>query len=159
MAKYRSLVPSIALLCHLADSAAAAVSVAALERAIAWAEYLETHARRVYDAVIRGDLCAARALGEHVLAGDLTSPFSLRDVYRPGWSGLSTREAAAAAIGVLVDLDWLRVEEIRSGPAGGRPTASYHVNPKLGGARERPRPRGGGFCQFCQCPLLRMPRL
>ena len=132
LAKYRSLVPSIALLCHLVDSEAAAVSVVALERAIAWAEYLESHARRVYDAVIRGDLCAARALGERVLAGDLTSPFSLRDVYRPGWSGISTREAAASAIGVLVDLDWLRVEEIKSGPAGGRPTSSYHVNPKLG---------------------------
>ena len=132
LAKYRSLVPSIALLCHLADIGTGPVNAVSLERALAWAEYLESHARRVYDAVIRGDLCAARSLGEHIQAGDLTSPFALRDVYRPGWSSVSTRDAAAAAIGVLLDLTWLRAEGIKTGPAGGRPTACYHINPKLG---------------------------
>jgi putative DNA primase/helicase len=87
----------------------------------------------VYDAVVRGDLCAARVLGEHIRKGDLASPFGLREVYRPGWAGLAGRAAAATAVGVLVDLDWLRAEEVGTGPAGGRPTARYHVNPKVGG--------------------------
>jgi putative DNA primase/helicase len=136
LAKYRSLVPSLALLGHLADvGAGRPVGIVALERALAWAEYLESHARRLYDTVIRGDLCAARALGERLQNGDLGPSFALREVYRAGWAGLASREAAAAAVGVLVDLDWLRAEEVPAGPAGGRPTARYQVNPKLGAAR------------------------
>jgi hypothetical protein len=130
LAKYRSLVPSLALLCHLADDGLGPVGILALQRALAWAEYLESHARRIYDAVIRGDLCAARALGGHIQGSDLPSPFRARDVYRPGWTGLSSPETAAAAVSVLVDLDWLRAEEIRSGPSGGRPSVRYHINPK-----------------------------
>jgi putative DNA primase/helicase len=133
LAKYRSLVPSLALLCHLADDGRGPVGILALERALAWAEYLESHARRVYDAVIRGDLCAARALGEHLARGDLPSPFRVRDVYRPGWTGLSSPETAAAAVAVLVDLDWLQAEDTAgSSPGRGRPTVRYHINPKLG---------------------------
>ena len=139
LAKYRSLVPSLALLCHLADVGTGPVGIVALERALAWAEYLESHARRIYDAVIRSDLCAARALGERIRQGQLASPFGIRDVYRQGWAGLSTRAAAAAAVAVLVDLDWLRAEDVGAGPAGGRPTARYHINPKLAASRERAR--------------------
>ena len=109
----------------------------AVERALAWAEYLESHARRIYDAVIRADLCAARALGERIRPAHLPSPFGPRDVYRPGWSGLATRDAASAAVAVLVDLDWLRVEDVGAGTGGGRPTVRYHVNPRLGAPHER----------------------
>lgn len=131
LAKYRSLVPSLALLCHLADGGTGPVGGVAFSRAEAWAEYLESHARRVYDAVIRSDLCAARTLGDHILKGDLASPFGLRDIYRQGWSGLTTRPTAMAAVEVLSDLDWLRAEEVRGSVAGGRPTTRHHVNPKL----------------------------
>ena len=85
--------------------------------------------------MISSDLCAARALGERLRQGQLASPFAVRDVYRHGWAGRSTRAAAMAAVAVLVDLDWLRAEEVAAGPAGGPPTARYHVNPKLGGLR------------------------
>jgi hypothetical protein len=135
LSKYRSLVPSLALLCHLADNGRGPVGPVAVQRALAWAEYLESHARRVYDSVVRGDLCAARVLGEHILSGDLTSPFALRDVYRPGWTQLTTREAAMAAIGVLIDLDWIHAQEVKTGPAGGRPPVRYVINHKLAGGR------------------------
>ena len=91
----------------------------------------------------RGDpgrpVCGRR-LGDRILKGDLASPFGLRDVYRPGWAGLPSRAAAAAAVAVLLDLDRLRVEAIGTGPSGGRPTARYHVNPKIGAAAERSGP-------------------
>ncbi len=48
-AKYRSLLPSLALIAHLIDSGEAGtggpVSRAAAERAVAWGEYLQGHAR------------------------------------------------------------------------------------------------------------------
>jgi hypothetical protein len=44
LAKYRSLIPSLALLIHLADGGENPVGVDALERACAWGDYLESHA-------------------------------------------------------------------------------------------------------------------
>jgi hypothetical protein len=59
---------------------------------------------------------------------DLVSPFSLKDVYRPGWSGLSTRASAVAAVEVLCDLGWLHaIDE----PTPGRSRTRYHVNPRV----------------------------
>ena len=61
LAKYRSLAPSLALLIHLADGGKNPVGVDALEGACAWAEYLESHARRVYSQGLAPDYVAARA--------------------------------------------------------------------------------------------------
>src|SRR5690606_4908294 len=48
LSKYRSLVPSLALLTHLAEGRMGPVGVEAVERAIGWVKYLEPHARRIY---------------------------------------------------------------------------------------------------------------
>jgi putative DNA primase/helicase len=129
LAKYRSLLPALALICHLADHNVSPVNHLAICRAEAWLDYLESHARRIYDALLRSDQTAARALGEHI--NDLPSPFRIRDVYRPCWTGLTTKEAAQEAVDTLADLGWLRVEQPKAGKSGGRPAALYPVNPKL----------------------------
>ena len=41
LAKYRKLVPALALICHLVDGGTRFVGLSALERALAWAKYLE----------------------------------------------------------------------------------------------------------------------
>lgn len=128
LAKYRSLVPSLALLLHLGDTHDGPVELLALERALAWAEYLETHARRLYAPAISPDIDAARALAARVQAGEIGQGFKVRDVYKAGWSGLATKEDAIAAVSVLEDFEWLRGEEQRS-PDGGRPTTVYRINP------------------------------
>jgi Protein of unknown function (DUF3987) len=125
LAKYRSLVPSLALLIHLADGGGNPVGVAALERACAWAEYLESHARRVYSRGLAPDYVAARALAAKILQQELPQEFALRDVYRHQWTALTTREEAAKAADVLVDLQWLR--EVK-GETGGRPSLTFVVN-------------------------------
>ena len=48
LAKYRSLIPSIALISHLVDGDRGPVPLDPLERAIRWGTYLESHARRIY---------------------------------------------------------------------------------------------------------------
>jgi Protein of unknown function (DUF3987) len=126
LAKYRSLIPSLALLIHLADGGKHPVGVDALERACAWGEYLESHARRVYSQGIAPDDMAARELATRIKDGDLASGFTARDVYRRHWAGLSTREEAEKAIAVLIELDWLH--EVRES-TGGRPSAKYLINP------------------------------
>ena len=129
IAKYRSLLPSIALVCHLVDGAPGErVGVREFYRAEAWAEYLESHAGRIYAALLRADHAAARALGERITDGALPSPFRLRDVYRPQWSGLTTRQAATEAVELLCDLGWLRAGKVTT---GGRDATEYGINPAV----------------------------
>ena len=55
LAKYRKLVPALALMNHLADRGEGLVSQRALLRALATAHYLESHARRVYGLASEGE--------------------------------------------------------------------------------------------------------
>ena len=128
LAKYRSLVPSLALITHLTERSDGPVELLALERAIGWSEYLESHARRIYAPAISPDIDAARALAKRIKAGDVGEKFALRDVYNNGWSGLSSRDEVAAAVSVLVDYEWLSsIEETTPG----RTRTVYRVNPAV----------------------------
>ncbi len=129
LSKYRSLVPSLALLIHLADEPdGGPVSATATLKAVAWASYLESHARRIYGAVSHRASAGAKALASKLLKGELSASFALRDVYRNGWTHLGTREEAEEAVNVLLDLDWLR--EVREPQEVGRTPTRYVLNPK-----------------------------
>jgi hypothetical protein len=129
LAKYRSLVPSIAVLCELASgSFGSSVSQDSVVRAIGWAAYLEEHARRIYAPALAPDLDAALALAAKITAGDIGDRFALKDVYRPGWTSLATRDEAAAAVAVLDDFDWVR--DVREETAG-RTRTVYMLNPAV----------------------------
>jgi len=128
LAKYRSLVPSLALLVALVDGETASVSLATLEKAIAWAKYLESHARRIYGLAIDPAVQGARALAKRIKNGEVKDGFSLREVYRRHWSGLSDRETVEPAVDLLVELGWLKevVEQ-----TAGAPKTFYRVNPAV----------------------------
>jgi putative DNA primase/helicase len=133
LAKYRKLVPSLALIIHLADSDATAavgdVSVDAVQRALRWAAYLETHAIRVYGSGDAALVVAANAIIAKVKSGHLKGDgFSSRDVWRPQWSLLRDRDMAHAALKMLVDYDWLSAAQVET---GGRKATVYSVNPKV----------------------------
>lgn len=128
LSKQRSLLPSIALLIHLADSdQGGPVTIRPTLQAIAWTEYLEAHARRLYATALDVPAHAARALGERIKAGELPETFQARDIYRRHWAGLD-QDATDAALEVLEERGWLRVEQIET---GGRPRFDYHVNPRV----------------------------
>jgi hypothetical protein len=126
LSKYRSLVPSLALIIHLSEAVDGRVGLLPVERAIAWAVYLESHARRIYAPAISPDMDAARLLAQRSRRGELPDTFALRDVYQNGWTGLSMRDEVAAAVAVLVDLDWL--SEVQE-PTAGRTRTLYRVDP------------------------------
>lgn len=128
LSKYRKLVPALALLCHLADRPGALVGEEALLKALAWAEFLEGHARRAYASVAQAEAESARHLLRRICKGDVPDPFTRRDVYLKHWACLATREEVADAARLLVDLDWLREKVMDD--TGGRPKTLYHVNPK-----------------------------
>ena len=128
LAKYRSLVPSLALLAHLADDPeAGSVGLDALLRALAWSEYLETHARRIYGPALSPELYAARELAKRLPS--LPEPFAAREVYRKHWRGLDI-EGTSKAIQVLTDFGHIR-EVAQDERQAGRPTTWYEVHPAL----------------------------
>jgi hypothetical protein len=129
LAKYRSLIPSLALLIHLADNGTGPVSRDALERSIRWGTYLESHARRIFAPAALSGACGARMLANKILDGAVVDGFSLRSVYMHNWSGLGTRDAAAEAVDVLIDAEWLREEKEQH--TGGAPKTSYRINPAI----------------------------
>ncbi len=128
LAKYRSLVPSLALLFHLADGGTGPVPEGALLRGLAWADYLESHARRMYGAATGADPYPAQALAKRIRAGDVADGFALRDVYRNHWGGLATADEVRAAVEMLDGLDWLRSE---TEEAGGRPGTRFRISPRV----------------------------
>jgi phage tail protein X len=133
LAKYRTLVPSLALLNHLAERVEGAVSQRALLKALAIAHYLESHARRVYGSADEAELAAAKAILKHIRTGDLKDAFSARDIHQHGWSHLTEREQVGAGLGLLDDLDYIAASVPSAGARGGRPKVTYRINPRISG--------------------------
>ena len=130
LAKYRKLVPALALINHLADIGKGNVGEKAMQRALAMATYLETHARRVYGAGSEAETAAAKAILLHIRREELKDGFSARDVYRNHWSKLTERSLVHAGLELLRDHNWLaEMETDRSGGQGGRPSVQYLINP------------------------------
>lgn len=126
LSKYRKLIPSLALINHLCEGGSGAVNETALLRAIAFSEYLESHARRIYSYATRPDIDAAKTLLKKLSTGKLPTPFKVRDIYRAGWTGLETPAKAQGAISLLQEYRHLAEEEIPSGGTGGRPTIQFN---------------------------------
>jgi len=132
LAKYRSLMPSLALLFELADDGAGTISLQHAKQAAAWCEYLESHARRIYSMIVSPERQAASELGRHLANGWKREEevFTVRDVYQNDWRGLSTPDAVRRALALLEDAGWVRTSDLdRLG--NGRPSEIYLINPKV----------------------------
>ncbi len=128
VAKYRKLVPALALICHLADGGTGHVTEAAMLRSLAWAVYLESHAQRIYGGALAPEVEAARAILRRIKRGDLPRDgFGSRDVWRPGWSGLDDPQIVTAGLTYLVEMDWMRADTEQT---KGRPATRYTLNPR-----------------------------
>jgi hypothetical protein len=153
LSKYRSLLPSLALLIFLVEQAdkqdassstPSRIPLRAVTQAIGWCEYLEKHARRVYGLGRDFRIQAAIALARKIRRGDVKDGFSTRDVYRNGWSGLSDPEVVGLACAELEAAGWLRMQRPRK--TGGRPAArTYEINPRL-----RPGPADDGAARAAE---------
>lgn len=135
--KYRSLVPSLALLIHLADSPASGlfspVSEVALLKALAWSEYLEGHMHRIYGLSASIDEDNAILLAKK-FGSKLKDCFTLRDVLQANWQGIGRdKEKALAAMGTLLDHGYIMAEQRE---ANGRPTIDYVINEGVIGLHE-----------------------
>lgn len=131
LGKYRKLVPALAVLIHVAEWQTGPVTLSALERALAWADCLESHAARVFGSGIVAECDAARTLLRKLREGTASLPadFRARDVRRKGWAGLTRPEDVEAACELLADHRWLIATPQPTNAQGGRPTSIYRLNP------------------------------
>ena len=109
-----------------------------LLRALAWSEYLRSHAERMYAAAIIPETTGAKQLLDKIKSGKLIDgdgvlmeSFTPRMVYGNGWTGLGTSEAVRNAADLLTDYGYLLKEIVPSGAHGGRPSDRYLIHPKL----------------------------
>jgi Protein of unknown function (DUF3987) len=126
-AKYRSLVPALALISHLTDGASGPIGEKPLMRALAFAEYLETHARRVYGSGAAGEVTVAKLILGRIRKGDLVDGFCARDIRRKEWSGLTDNDQIKAGLDLLADFDLIAPRTIET---PGRPRTTYIANPR-----------------------------
>lgn len=131
LSKYRSLMPSLALLFHLVESDPVAPFIPLEPTLLAarWCEFLEGHARKLYAAELGTDRLAGHALAEKIEQGMITSGMTLRDIYTASWAKLKTPERVLEGMKILEEFGWARIETTKT---GGRPTKIVQVNPSIG---------------------------
>lgn len=124
LSKFRHHVPALALLMHVADQGVGPVSEKAMLRALTLGEYFASHAKRLHASGRRLAVRGARLILDKARAGELPADFTLRDVYRPQWAGLSERTAAVEALDLLTAHGWLTEIELDT---GGRSKVLYSL--------------------------------
>lgn len=137
LGKYRSLMPSLALIFHLIECADGVAQVGPVSghcaiQAAAWCQYLESHARRIYGMVLNDGQMAAGALAKKIQEGKVESPFKVWHIQKKGWSLLTDTQKIREAIDVLCDARWIREIPQDKIKGGGRPRdMEYEINPKI----------------------------
>jgi hypothetical protein len=129
--KMPKTVASLALIFELVEGGREGIRERSMLMALDWADYLRSHANRLYAA---GELMTAE--GARLILkrrGKLPTEFTARDVYRREWGGLTNLEVVAAAIETLVETNHLRLTKTSPGPKGGQPLVTYRWHPSLAG--------------------------
>ncbi len=142
LSKYRKLIPALALVFALIDTpdSDGMVGENELIRALAWGDYLRTHANRLYAAAVVPETSGAATLLSKISGGKMSdrdgvilADFAPREVAVKNWAGLNTVDAVRKAADMLADYDWLRRDVVQSADVmgRGRPSDRYTVNPAL----------------------------
>lgn len=127
--KMPKTVVSLALLFELIDGGRFEVNERAMRMALGWAEYLRSHANRLYSSGSMVIEDRARLILER--CNQLPEEFTARAVHQNNWAGLSDRDVVKAAIELLVSTNHCRSVEKPPTAAGGRPSVTYRWNPIL----------------------------
>jgi putative DNA primase/helicase len=129
LAKYRKLVPGLALINHLADVEGGDIGERAMLKAMAMSLYLESHAKRAYASGPEAETAAAKAILEHLRKCALQNEFSARDIHQKRWARLTDRNQVEAGLVLLCEHNWIAARE-KHHTGAGRPTTLYAINPR-----------------------------
>lgn len=120
--KMPQTIVGLALLFELIGGGRESVGVEATTRALGWANYLKSHAGRLYGAAINAPVMGAQLILER--KGRLPEPFTPREIVRKGWAGLGSIESVNDALTILSEHHLVISYEV-SGEKGGRPSTRY----------------------------------
>ncbi|NIB45130.1 DUF3987 domain-containing protein [Pseudomaricurvus alkylphenolicus] len=129
LAKSPKAVAALALLFELVEGGKSHVGQAAVERALLWAQYLRSHALRLYSINTNNAVDNAKRIVQR--RDKLTASFTARDVRRKGWAGLTESSDVNGALECLVDHYHLLELPPSTSALGGRPTVQYRWHPEL----------------------------
>lgn len=133
MAKYRKLMPSLALIFHFVENHEAfrkeqCVGAASTRLAIKWCDFLQRHAEKIYKVESNPQMGPAKALAKKIEDQKIRDGSSLRSIYRHHWSQLDCPEKLNGAVRILSDLNWIRVE---SEKGNSKRSEIVRLNPEL----------------------------
>ena len=124
LTKYKSLMPSLALIIHIVDcDHMGPVGKEAAVKAVAWCEHLESHAYRIYGAAANPATHSASLILNR--KDRLPHPFRIKDIQQKGWAGLSETRTVKNAVRELAESGYVRRLKMET---GGRPTEVYEWN-------------------------------
>ncbi len=129
LSKYRSLMPSLALIFHLlkwvtGESGVYAIELKTAETAAAWCAYLQKHAEKLYQTAILSDFDIAREILGRIETGELGSKFTARDIYAKCWRRLSDPADVKKALELLTEYRYVEQVHLQT---GGRAKSLYIV--------------------------------
>ncbi len=133
LAKYRSLMPSLALIFHLLERTGGntrndSVKLNSAQLAAAWCDYLQKHAEKLYSLAVVSDFDIADEILGRIKEKQLENEFTARDVYSNHWKKLSKPEEVKRGLEVLEDYGYLSALENQT---GGRSKITYSIHESL----------------------------
>lgn len=132
--RFRSLFPSLALIFYLADCAekgltidsSSKVDLIAARRASAWCTLIDMQAREVFEQIF-AENSTENLILEKIREGRLQTVFSLRELTRPKWTGLKSRDNNFVALMRMVENGLLAIEMTRTSNKGGSSRMRFRV--------------------------------
>jgi hypothetical protein len=130
ISKYRSLMPSLALIFTLLESNGKLLDVSEqnTRRAITWCDVLESHTLKVYQSTIHNPYRTAKNLASKIEQGLVSDGEKVRNIQRKNWIGLKKSEELDLALDLLKKINWLRVEKTKT---KGGISETVYLNPAL----------------------------
>lgn len=133
LSKYRSLMPSLALIFHLLDRVTGktentSISLNSAMLASAWCSYLQKHAEKLYGMVALSEFDYAKEILNRIENSQLANEFTARDIYGKHWKKLSKPEQVKSGLEILTEYGYLTSFQIET---GGRVKTIFSVNENL----------------------------
>jgi hypothetical protein len=129
LGKYDKLVLGLALLFSLIDERNDCVTADALKKAIALGEYFRSHAERIYSLATSKYTPLAKLLLKK-LPIFKEGYFSVNQVYKKCWSGLTDKDSIEIAINELLEHGYIKVRKVEV-KNGRPPSPSYLIHPSV----------------------------
>ena len=124
-AKYKKLIPALALLIHLVDYGLTPINIRSFNKALKWEVYLKSHASRIYSMRQTANNLVSVSVGNLLIEGKLKDGFTARDIYRGRGNVLGNADEVKGSLSLLCEKGWLREDTVIT---GGKNKTVYRID-------------------------------